>query len=203
MSRCVLITALAMVMVACGSGGATSSSATVTPAATATPAATPTPVATATPAAAPPPAASTATASQSTAVAEALFPIANGQYGECDQGLDQTSNCPFDTRLSQQIALYATNYHRLCPSGCGGAYLLLRQQCGPFPQEHVSVATNPAIAIVALNGNTCLGGTWTMYVSVVVEQGRPLADDVYCQADDSKYGMYNPDPNATSGLPCA
>jgi hypothetical protein len=143
------------------------------------------------------------TPNQAVAVAKALFPLVQGQYLECDQGFDHISQCPFDARLRQQIAVYAANYGKECPSGCGGALLLLRQQCGGFPHEQLSTPANPAIAIVMLTGNSCMGNGQTMYVSVVIESGQPLADDVYCNVGDPRYGMYNSDPTATSGLACA
>jgi hypothetical protein len=67
----------------------------------------------------------------------------------------------------------------------------------------VTTPQNPAIAIATLSGNDCLGASQTMYVVVIVENGTAVADDVQCNVGDPKYGMYNPDPNATSGKPCA
>ena len=75
-------------------------------------------------------------------------------------------------------------------------------RCGGFPNESVSTPQNQAIGIVMLSGNTCVGANETMYVSVVIENGQPLADDVMCNQGDPQYGMYNSDPNATGGNPC-
>jgi hypothetical protein len=207
--RAALIFESLFLMAACGSSAASTATPTVstsspTPSRSVT--ATPTVAATAPgiPSSATPEVSETSvTAAQSIAVAKGLFPLAQGQYAECDQGFDQIAACPFDTRLRQQIAVYAANYARQCPSGCGGAYPLLRQQCGPFPHEQVLPGANAFSAVVTLTGNTCLGAAWTMDVTVVIEGGRPLADDVYCNADDRQYGMYDADPDATGGLPCA
>ena len=182
-----------LVVAACGASPSTSSTVTTqtvteTPAATATPSPTPAAV----------------TFTQSIAVGKALFPLVNGKYLECVQGAYNVSSCPIDARLKAQIATYAANYQRLCSQGCGGALLLLRQQCGGFTSETVTTPQNQAIAIVLLSGNSCVStsGTQTMYVSVVIENGQPVADDVMCAMGDPKYGMYNSDPNATSGNPC-
>ena len=188
----------ALAIAACG-GGATST-ATATAAATSVSTSTPATTAalTATPQA-------SVTFMQSIAVGKALFPVVNGKYLECDASPDAILACPFDARLKAQVLTYAANKQRLCPQGCGGALLLLRQQCGGFSNETVSTPQNQAIAIVMLSGNTCVStsGTQTMYVSVVIENGQPLADDVMCAMGDPKYGMYNSDPNATGGNPCA
>ena len=182
-----------LLVAACGGSPDTASTQTTrtvteTPAATAT--ATPTPAA--------------VTFTQSIAVGKALFPQVNGKYLECDQGAYNVSACPIDARLKAQIATYAANYQRLCAQGCGGALLLLRQQCGGFTGETVNTPQNESIAIVTLTGNSCLGNvSQVMYVQVVIENGQPLADDVMCNVGDPKYGMYNTNSNATGGIPCA
>jgi hypothetical protein len=92
----------------------------------------------------------------------------HGGYSECDLGLDATAACPFDARLRSQVATYAANWHRLYPQGSGGATsLLLRGQCGIFANENITTAENPAVAIVKLTGQECIGSDQTMYVSVV------------------------------------
>lgn len=188
------LTVVFVVLVVAACGGSPSATTTTTRTVTETPAPTATPT----------PTPATVTFARSIAVGKALFPQVNGKYLECDQGLDNITACPFDARLRAQIQTYAANYHRLCPQGCGGALLLLRQQCGGFTSETVTTPQNQAIAIVMLSGNSCVStsGTQTMYVSVVIENGQPLADDVMCAMGDPKYGMYNTDPNATSGNPC-
>ena len=145
------------------------------------------------------------TFTQSMSVTKALFPQVSGKYVECDQGVDSIASCPFSARLKAQIATYSINYHRICPQGCPGGLLLLRQQCGGFGGETVSTPQNQSIGIAMLTGNSCLGGSGneTMYVQVVIENGQPLADDIWCNNGDPKYGMYNSDPNATGGLKCA
>jgi hypothetical protein len=127
-----------------------------------------------------------------------------GGYSECDLSLDATAACPFDVRLRSQVATYAANWQRLYPQGSGGgASLLLRGQCGIFANENITAAQNPAVAIVRLTGQLCGGADQTMYVSVVVESGQPLADDVECNAGDPQHGLYNSDSNAVTGDACA
>lgn len=163
---------------------------------------------TATPAAVatPTPTQAAVTFTQSIAVSKALFPLVNGKYLECDQGQSYSniSSCPLDARLKAQIATYGANYQQQCAQGCGGALLFLRQQCGGFTNETVNTPQNQSIGIVTLTGNSCMGNvSEVMYVQVVIENGQPLADDVMCNAGDPKYGMYNADPHAVSGNPCA
>jgi ABC-type nitrate/sulfonate/bicarbonate transport system permease component len=54
----------------------------------------------------------TVTATQSIAVAKALFPLSStmGGYTECDQDVTQTAACPFDARLRSQVAIYTANW---------------------------------------------------------------------------------------------
>jgi hypothetical protein len=80
---------------------------------------------------------------------------------------------------------------------------LLGGQCGIFANESITTANNPAIAIVALTGQECMGSNETMYVPVIVESGQPLADDVECNAGDPQYGMYTLGPSATGQTRCA
>src|SRR5205807_7023537 len=132
------------------------------------------------------------TADQSVAVGRTLFPEAfKGGFLECDAitgaGFDVT-NCPMSTRLKAEVAHYAANYHALCPQGCGGALLIIRDQCGSFPDEQVSTAPNPAIAIVKLSGDTtCRGVAKTFYVTALIENGQAVADDIDCNVGDAKY----------------
>jgi len=143
-------------------------------------------------------------AAQSIAVAKAIFPMASaGGYLECDNGASDIASCPFSARLKAEIARYASNYKTQCPSGCGGALLVIRDQCGPFPDEQVTTAQNPAVAVVALTGDTtCRGVNKTFYVSVIMENGIPVADDIDCNVADRQYGMYNSNPNATLPPTC-
>ena len=189
------LAAVFVVLVVAACGGSPSTTATET-----TRTVTETPVATATPA--PTPAAVTFT--QSIAVGKTLFPQVNGKYLECDSTPDAILACPFDARLKAQVLTYAANKQRLCPQGCGGALLLLRQQCGGFTGETVNTPQNESIGIVTLTGNSCLGNvSQIMYVQVVIENGQPVADDVMCNVGDPKYGMYNANTDATGGNPCA
>ncbi|MGH7749351.1 MAG: hypothetical protein ACREQ5_31980, partial [Candidatus Dormibacteria bacterium] len=185
---------VALGVAACGGSSNT------TPAAEATRTVTETPAATATPASTP----AAVTFTQSIAVGKALFPQVSGKYLECDATPDAILACPFDARLRAQVEAYAANKQRLCPQGCGGALLLLRQQCGGFTSETVNTPQNESIGIVMLTGNSCLGNvSEIMYVQVVIENGVPLADDVMCNVGDPKYGMYNANTGATGGNPCA
>jgi hypothetical protein len=188
----------ALVVAACGSN---------TPAPRLTAHASPRPSASAPVVTPPPTLPAIPTADQSAAVGRALFPEAfKGGFLECDAitgaGFDVT-NCPMSTRLKAEVAHYAANYHTQCPRGCGGALLIIRDQCGSFPDEQVTTAPNPAIAIVKLSGDTtCRGVAKTFYVTVRVESGQAVADDIDCNVGDAKYGMYNPDPKATGPPPC-
>lgn len=153
-------------------------------------------------------AALTVTAAQSVAVAEALFPWSTtmGGYTECDTSLDSTegwSACPFDARLRNQVAIYAANWQQLCPQGCVGGAGLFLGQCPTFANRSITTGANPAVAIVMLTGQVCGISEQLMYVSVVLEGGQPLADDVECNAQEPQYGMYNSDPNAIGGDGCA
>ena len=182
-----------LIVAACGASPTTATTETTrtvteTPAAIATPAPTP----------------ATVTFTQSIAVGKALFPQVNGKYLECDSTPDAILACPFDARLKAQVLTYAATKQRPCPQGCGGALLLLRQQCGGFTRETVNTPQNESIGIVTLTGNSCLGSvSQVMYVQVVIENGQPLADDVMCNMGDPKYGMYNTATDATGGNPCA
>lgn len=192
------LSAAAIMLVAAACGG--SSNATPTSVTETTRTVTATPAATATPAQTP----SAVTFTQSIAVGKALFPQINGKYLECDSSPDGILACPFDARLKAQVLSYAANKQALCPQGCAGALLLLRQQCGGFTNETVNTPQNQSIGIVTLTGNSCLGNvSQVMYVQVVIENGQPLADDVMCNVGDPKYGMYNTNTNATGGNPCA
>ena len=143
------------------------------------------------------------TPQQSLVVGQAVFPAVTGGYLECDHGSGQVDGCPLSRRLTAEIAHYASNYAAQCPGGCGGALLFIRDQCGPFPSEAVQNVQNGSIAMVNLSGDTsCRGVDKTFYVSVIIENGKPVADDVYCNIGDSQYGMYNPDPSATYPVPC-
>jgi hypothetical protein len=185
-------TALMLVMAGCGSA-ATTSAASSTPTARSAPTATPTAVT-----------ALTATAAQSIGVAKALFPLGSGGYTECDGDVTHTAACPFDARLRSQVAMYAANWQRACPNGCGGGGgLLIGGQCAIFANESITTAVNPAMAIVALAGQICDGHNQTMYVPVIVENGLPLADDVECNAGDPKYGLYTLSLSTTSQIRCA
>ena len=192
----------AVVSVSCGgsssNGGGTPAAQTTTVTVTQPPTPTAAPVLTPAPSAG-------VVYTQSVSVTKALFPQVSGKYLECDQGVDSIASCPFSARLKAQIAVYSANYHRICPQGCPGGLLLLRQQCGGFNAETVSTPQNQSIGIAMLTGNSCLGGsgTETMYVQVVIDNGQPVADDIWCNDGDPKYGMYNADPNATGGLKCA
>jgi len=195
-SRAALPVLTATLLAACGSAATRSSA----PVHTASSSVRPSPTAAATLPAIPTP-------DQSIAVGKALFPEAfNGGFLECDAitgaGFD-VSNCPMSSRLKAEVAHYAANYHAACPQGCGGALLIIRDQCGSFPAEDVTTAPNPAVAIVKLSGDTtCRGVPKTFYVDVVIENGQAVADDIDCNIGDAKYGMYNPDPKATGPPPC-
>jgi hypothetical protein len=145
------------------------------------------------------------TAAQSIAVAKALFPLSSteGGYTECGD-VTHTAACPFDARLRSQVAIFAANWQRICPNGCGGGGgLLLGGQCGIFANESITTADKPAMAIVALTGQICGGSNQTMYVPVITESGLPLADDVECNAADPQHGMYTLGPSATGQIRCA
>lgn len=157
---------------------------------------------------APPTPAPPATSDQGVAVGRAIFPVAfDGGYLECDaiaaSGYD-TTNCPMSARLLGRIARYAANYHQQCPQGCDSALPIIRDRCGSFPNEQVTTGATPAIVVVQLSGDaTCRGVAKTFFVSVIIENGAAVADDIDCNKADPKYGMYNPDPKATVPRPCA
>ena len=193
---------VALLTAACGAATtATTSAASNTPTARPAPTATPTAVP-----------ALTVTAAQSIAVAKALFPLssAGGGYIECGD-VTHTAACPFDARLRSQVAIFAANWQRSCPNGCGVAggltgqipQLLLGGQCGIFAGESITTADKPAMAIVALTGQICDGHNQTMSAPVILESGLPLADDVECNAADPQYGMYALGPSATGPIRCA
>ncbi len=165
-----------------------------------TPTTAPKPVAT-TP---PPPAAG----DQAISVARAIFAQAfDGGYLECDAiaapGFD-LSNCPMSSRLVAQINRYQANRQKACPQGCGGTLLIIRDQCGSFPAEAVTGGTAPSVAVVQLSGDTtCRGIGKSFYVTTVIENGVPVADDIECNLPDPRYGMYNRNANATAPPACA
>jgi len=54
---------------------------------------------------------------------------------------------------------------------------------------------------VLLSGGSCTAITY--YIPVIVENDRPVADDVWCGQEATAFGMYNDSFDAVGGLSCA
>ena len=203
----VVVAASAWSLAACGG---TSHSATALAAPTipvATPTATATPMVTATPTTVPtalpiePTAPPSPTSAQVVAVGSALFPYVRsaGGYTECNSSYD-VAHCPMSARLRSQIAAYAIDATKACPKGCAGGGLISRLHCASWPHEAVT-AEPDLVADVHLSGGSCTPITY--YTPVIVENNRPVADDVWCGQEAIAYGMYNNSFDAVGGLSCA
>ena len=173
----------------------------------ATPTATATPMVTATPSTVPtafpiePTAPPLPTSAQVAAVGSAVFPyvpIAGG-YTECSSSYD-VAHCPLSARLRSQIATYAADAAKACPKGCVGGGLISRLHCSSWPHEAVT-AEPDLVADVELSGGRCTAITY--YIPVIVENNRPVADDVWCGQKAIAFGMYNNGFDAVSGVSCA
>lgn len=197
----VVLAASAWLLVACGG---TSHSATAlaiptilvaTPSATATPSTVPTALPSE-PTAPPLP-----TSAQVAAVGSALFPYvpSAGGYTECNSSYD-VAHCPLSARLRSQIATYATDAAKACPKGCAGGGLISRLHCSSWPHEAV-IAQPDLVAEVDLSGGSCTAIAY--YIPVIVENNRPVADDVWCGQKAIAFGMYNNGFDAVGGVSCS
>jgi hypothetical protein len=54
---------------------------------------------------------------------------------------------------------------------------------------------------VNLSGGSCTAITY--YIPVIVENNRPVADDVWCGQQAITFGMYNNGFDAVGGLSCS
>jgi len=202
----VLIAASAWSLVACGaSHSAIALAAPTIP--VATPTATATPIVTVTPSAIPtalpiePTASPSPTSAQVAAVGRAVFPYvaSAGGYTECNSSYD-VAHCDLSARLRSQIATYAADAAKACPKGCAGGGLISRLPCASWPHEAVT-AEPDLVADVLLSGGSCTAITY--YIPVIVENDRPVADDVWCGQEATAFGMYNDSFDAVGGLSCA
>jgi hypothetical protein len=202
-----LVAAMMGLVVACGSNAGAPTKAAPTPA-TATPsaAATPSSAATVPPALVFKPV-SLPTSAQIVAVGRAVFPHHPnvGDFEPCNNSYD-VGACPFSAQLRAQIATYAANYPRVCPRGCAGEGLLTRSQCGSWSDESVTAkgfldGSQYEEAIVELSGGSC--DDTIFFIPVVMESGRLVATDMYCNDDFATFGMYNSNVKAVGGLSCS
>ncbi|MFI5286382.1 MAG: hypothetical protein ACHQ4F_08680 [Candidatus Dormibacteria bacterium] len=98
------------------------------------------------------------------------------------------------------VTTCASNAAKGCPYGCAGAALITRARCRSWTRESVTDSAG-LVATVALSGGNCPATNY--YVFVIMENDRPVADDISCGQEAVAFGMYNNSANANGALSCS